>query len=183
MIKYYSGALLSLVTYSAAGADVQSFRDEVELFLTSGVGNIVLFVLTLLLLLWLLLPLAVFGLKSKLSKLIQENNNLARDSKETIKILADIRDELAAIRKEETTIVYTNQHERASDDGITKDLVQENNKLNRESKETNKLLTDIRDILAALSAEETTEDYSEQAERADTEDFKLDIYNEVKFDP
>lgn len=182
MIKYYSGALLSLVTYSAAGADAQSFQDEVELFLTSGVGNIVLFILMLLFLLWLLLPLAVFGLKSKLSKLIQENNKLARDSKETIKILADIRDELAAIRKEETTIVYTNQHERASDEGITKDLIQENN-LNRESKETNKILTDIRDILAALSAEETTEDYSEQPERADTGDVKLDIYNQIKFDP
>jgi len=182
MIKVFSGTLLSLVTYSATAADAQSIRHEIELFLTSGLGNIVLIILMFLFMLWLLLPLAVFGLKTKLNNLIRENKILTRESKETIKILADIRDELAAISKEATTIAYTNQAERASDEGITKDLIQANN-LNQENTETNKILADIRDILAALNTEGTEEDYSKQPERAFSEYTTLDTYNDIKFDP
>jgi len=174
--------MLTLVTFTTAGADAQSIRHEIELFLTSGVGNIVMIILMLLFLLWLLLPLAVFGLKSKLNALIRENQNLNRESKETIRILSDLRDELTAYNSEETTIAATNQLERASDEDITKDSIQEMKHLARESKEANKILAEIRDILAALNTEGTTEYYSEQPERDGTDDIKPD-YNEIKFDP
>ena len=131
MIKLISGVLLTLTTYSAAGADAQGIRHEIELFLTSGVGNIVLIILILLLLLWLLLPLAVFGLKTRLNTLIRENKELTSASKETARTLSDIRDELVALKKEETTIVYTNQPDRPSDEDTTENLMQENNNLNR----------------------------------------------------
>jgi len=182
MINVLSGLLLTLATYSASAADAQSIRHEIEQFFTSGVGSIVLIILMLLFLLWLLLPLAVFGLKSKLNTLIRENQNLTGDSKETIKILSAIRDELAALSKEVTTITYTDQSESASDEDLATDLIQGNYNLHRDSDETNKILADIRDILAALNAEQAAEDYSEQAERADTDDVKPD-YDEVKFDP
>jgi len=183
MIRYFSGALLTLVTYSAVGADAHSIRHEIELFLNSSVGNIVMFILMLLFLLWLLLPLAVFGLKSKLNNIIRENENLNRESKELIKLLAEIRDELIALSKQETTKAYSDKPERTSDQDVIKDLIQENDNLTRENKETNKILADIRDILTALSAEETTHDGSEQSERADSDDITLDTYNEIKFDP
>lgn len=182
-INYFSGALLTLVTYSATAADAHSVRQEIELFFSSDVGNIVLIILMLLFLLWLLLPLAVFGLKRKLNNLIRENKNLTGENKTTNKILAEIRDELAVVNAKENATDYTEQAEKAFDEDIIKELIEENKILTRESKETNKILADIRDELAAISEEEDASDYTEQAKRPVYEGITLDTYNEIKFDP
>ena len=182
-INYLCGALLTLVTYSATAADARSIRQDFELFFSSDVGNIVLIILMLLFLLWLLLPLAVFGLKSKLNNLIRENKNLTGEYKTTNKILAEIRDELAVISAKENTADYTEQPEKAFDEDIIKEIFEENKILIRESKETNKILADIRDELTAISEEENTSDYTEKTEKAVYEGIALDTYNEIKFDP
>ncbi|MBT8438440.1 MAG: hypothetical protein KJO91_01850 [Gammaproteobacteria bacterium] len=89
----FSAAILLTLLSHAAGADTHSIQHEIEVFLSTGVGTFVFILLSLLFLLWLLLPLAVFGLKSRLKTLI-------RESRETNSILADIRNELAAIEAE-----------------------------------------------------------------------------------
>jgi hypothetical protein len=114
LIKYYFGALLTLVSDRAA-AEAHSIQHEIEVFFSSGVGSIVFIFLLLLLLLLLLLPLAVFGLKRKLKDVI-------RESQKTNKILADIQRELATLSTEETPQAYTEQSERAVGDKVTADL-------------------------------------------------------------
>jgi len=115
MITYFFGALLASISFSAAGANANSIRHEIEVFFSSGVGSIVFVLLLLLFLLWLLLPLAVFGLKRGLKDVI-------RESRETNRILADIRDELAALSAEETTQAYTEQSEAVVEKEIAADL-------------------------------------------------------------
>lgn len=108
------GAVLALSSYTAAAADAQGIRHEIEVFLSSGVGSIVSIVLLILFMLWLLLPLAVFGLKSRLKALARENRETNRmlaeikdvtmvssQIEETNRILADIREELSALSEEE----------------------------------------------------------------------------------
>ncbi len=182
-INYFFGVLLTLVTNSATAADVQSIRHEIELFFSSTVGSIVLIILMLLFLLWLLLPLAVFGLKSKLNNLIRENKNLTGENKTTNKILAEIRDELSVISEQDNTADYTEQAEKAFDEDIIKELIEQNKILTRESKETNKILADIRHELAAISEEEDTSDDTEKTKKPVYEGVSLDMYNEIKFDP
>lgn len=117
LIKYYYGVSLTLVSCNAA-ADTRSIQHELEIFFSSGVGSIVFVLLLLLVLLWLLLPLAVFGLKRRLKDLI-------RESQETNRILADIRGELAALSAEETAEFYAEQHRNIADEKIPSDLYSE----------------------------------------------------------
>lgn len=112
MIKYYIGASFALIPYYAAAADVHSIRHEIDLFFSSGVGGIVSIILLLLLLLWLLLPLAVFGLKRKLKDVIKE-------SRETNKLLAEIKNVLTVVSAEETREAYTEQPESAANEQKT----------------------------------------------------------------
>lgn len=117
VIKYYYGILPTLVSFSAA-ADTPGIRHEFEVFFSSGVGSIVFILLLLLILLWLLLPLAVYGLKRRLKELLIEN-------RETNRILADIRGELATLSAEATTEVYAAQPEKADEGKISADLYNE----------------------------------------------------------
>lgn len=120
--RLYTGALLAQASCSTSAADAYSIRHEIDVFFSSGIGSIVFIVLMLLLLLWLLLPLALFGLKSKIKGLIREN------------------------------------------------------------RETNRLLTDIRNQLAALSVEDD-EAYADPPQSTANRSSTADLYNEIKFDP
>jgi hypothetical protein len=91
----YIGIFLALISFSVSGADTYSIQHDVEVFFSSGLGIVVLIFLMLLFLLWILLPFAVFGLKSKLKDIIWEN-------RETNKILSDIRDELATLKSDDS---------------------------------------------------------------------------------
>lgn len=153
MIKYFNVVLLMLVSYRAAAADAGSIQHEIEVFLSTGMGNIVSIILLLLLLLWVLLPLAVFGLKSKLRQLSIE----AREANRT---LADIK-EAYKIRTE------TNQ---------TKQILAHIN-------ETNKILADIRDELSVLREEESPTAESEQSKITVYEEDAGDLYDQIKYDP
>jgi len=175
-IQYYLVALLAMASFSAAGADADSIQNEIETFFSSGLGSVVFALLLLLALLWLLLPLAVFGLKSKLKYLIEENTK-------TNRILTELRNGFAALTVEEINASEAELAEISSDEGATNEMMQENADLTREIEETNKLLAEIRDILAALSVEETPEAGTEQAERTAEANITAELYNEVKFDP
>jgi len=175
-IKYYFAALLAIASFSAAGADADSIQNEIETFFSSGLGSIVFVLLLLLALLWLLLPLAVFGLKSKLKYLIEENTR-------TNRILTGLRNDFAALTVEGTDTAEPAQAGISSDEGATNELMQEKADLTREIEETNLLLAEIRDILAVLNVEETTEADTEQTERTAEANITAELYNEVKFDP
>ena len=175
-IRYYFAALLALTSFSVAGANADSIQNEIEAFFSSGLGSIVFALLLLLALLWLLLPLAVFGLKSKLKYLIEENTK-------TNRILTELRNDFAALTVEEINAAEPAQAEVSSDEDATSALMQENADLTRESEETNKLLAEIRDILAALSVEESPEADTGQIERAAETNITAELYDEVKFDP
>ena len=153
MIKYFIVALLMLVSYSTAAADAESIRHEIEAFLSSGIGSIVSFILLLLFLLWLLLPLAVFGLKSKLKQ-------LTREASETNRILADI--------KETYKIGAEND---------------ETNEILAHINETNKILADIRDELSVLKEEESPTADTEQSKTTVYEEDAGDLYDQIKYDP
>jgi hypothetical protein len=122
VFSHISMALLTLVSFNAAAADSGSYRHELDVFLSTGLGQLVFVLLLLLLMLWLLLPLALFGLKRKI-----------------------------------------------------KDVI-------RETRQTNELLTEIKDVLAAISEEETTETYTKPTGKSTDEDI-VDLYNQIKFDP
>lgn len=153
MIKYFIVALLMLVSFSAAAADAHSMRHEIAVFLSTGVGSIVSIILLLLFLLWLLLPLAVFGLKSKLKQ-------LTREASETNRTLADIK-ETYKIRAENN----------------------ETNEILAHINETNKILADIRDELSVLNEEETPTANTEQSKTTVYEDDEADLYDQIKYDP
>ena len=153
MIKYFIVALLMLVSYSTAAADAESIRHEIEAFLSSGIGSIVSFILLLLFLLWLLLPLAVFGLKSKLKQ-------LTREASETNRILADIKGTYK-IRAENN----------------------ESNEILAHINETNKILADIRDELSVLKEEESPTADTEQSKTTVYEEDAGDLYDQIKYDP
>jgi hypothetical protein len=115
--KYYYLVPLTLVSCSVA-ADTHSFRHEIEVFFSSGVGSIAFVLLLFLILLWLMLPLAVFGLKRRLKDLI-------RESQETNRMLAEIRDELAVLSADETTGINAEQPGYVDDEKISADLYSE----------------------------------------------------------
>jgi hypothetical protein len=153
MIKYIIVALLVLFSYSTAAADTESIRHEIEVFLSTGIGSIVSFILLFLFMLWLLLPLAVFGIKSKLKQLTRENG-------ETNRLLADIK-ETYSIRIENN----------------------ESNEILAHINETNKILADIRDELSVLKEEESPEANSEQSKTTVYEEDAGDLYDQIKYDP
>ena len=153
MIKYFIVALLVLVSYSTAAADTESIQHEIEVFLSTGIGSIVSFILLLIFLLWLLLPLAVFGLKSKLKQ-------LTRETGETNRILADIKE------------TYSIRTENNESNGILAHI-----------NETNKILADIRDELSVLKEEEFSEANSEQSKTTVYEEDAGDLYDQIKYDP
>lgn len=175
-IQYYFVALLAMASFSVAGADADSIQYKIETFFSSGLGSVVFAFLLLLALLWLLLPLAVFGLKSKLKYLIGENTK-------TNRILTELRNDFAALTVEELNATEAELAEISSDEGATNEMMQENADLTREIEETNKLLAEIRDILAALGVEETPEAGTEQTERTAEANITAELYDEVKFDP
>lgn len=174
--QYYLAALLAMVSFSAAGADAESIQNEIETFLSSGLGIVVFALLLLLALLWLLLPLAVFGLKGKLRYLIEENTK-------TNRILTELRNDFTALNVEEINASCAASARRSSDEDVTSEMMQDNADLTCEREEMNKLLAEIRDILAAVSAEETPEACTEQTARTAEADIKAELYNELKFDP
>ena len=153
MIKYFIVALLVLVSYSTAAADTESIQHEIEVFLSTGIGSIVSFILLLIFLLWLLLPLAVFGLKSKLKQ-------LTRETGETNRILADFK-ETYSIRTENN----------------------ESNEILAHINETNKILADIRDELSVLKEEESPTANAEQSKTTVYEEDAADLYDQIKYDP
>jgi hypothetical protein len=175
-IQYYLAALLAMASFSVAGANADSVQNEIETFFSSGLGIIVFVLLLLLALLWLLLPLAVFGLKSKLKYLIEENTK-------TNRILTELRNDFAALTVEEINTAEPAEAKISSDEGTTSELIQKNAGLTREIEETNKLLAEIRDILAVLSVEETSDADISQAERTAEANITAELYDEVKFDP
>lgn len=175
-IQYSLVVLLYMASFSAAGADAESIQNEIGTFFSSGLGSVVFALLLLLALLWLLLPLAVFGLKRKLKFLIEENTR-------TNRILTGLRNDFTASTVEEINTADTAQAERSSDGDATNEMMHKYADLALASEETNKLLAEIRDILAALSAEETPETDTGQTERTAEADITAELYEEVKFDP
>lgn len=175
-IQYSLVALLVIASFSAAGADAESIQNEIGTFFSSGLGSVVFALLLLLALLWLLLPLAVFGLKRKLKYLIEENTK-------TNRILTGLRNDFTALTVEEINTADTAQAERSSDVDASNEMMQKYDDLARVSEETNKLLAEIRDILAALSVEETPEADTGQTERTAEANITAELYKEVKFDP
>ncbi len=175
-VQYYLVALLVIVSCNAAGADADSIQNEIETFFSSGLGIVVFVLLLFLALLWLLLPLAVFGLKSKLKYLIEENTR-------TNRILTELRNDFAALTVEEINTAEPAQVGTGSDEDASSESMQQDADLTREIEETNKLLAEIRDILAVLNEEETPEADTGQIERTAEADITAELYDEVKFDP
>jgi predicted PurR-regulated permease PerM len=118
VIKFYCGVLLSLVSANAAAAESSRIQHDIEVFLSSGAGMIVLILLLFLLLLWLLLPLAVFGLKSRLKEIVQEQ-------KETNRMLSDIKNELAAVNEEDAQQADIGNYQRPGNESPTMDTYKE----------------------------------------------------------
>lgn len=111
-------ALLALSNMTAASAASQGMRREIEIFLSTGFGNLVFIIVAILLLLWLLLPLAVFGLKAKLKTVINE-------TRETNRLLTDIKNELAMIDAEATSTEDAEPHGKIDHKNATEDLYEE----------------------------------------------------------
>ena len=153
MIKYVYGVLLVAVSPGAAAADAESIRHEIEIFLSSGVGGIVSIILLLLFLLWLILPLAVFGLKSKVRRLTSE-------IRESNRMLADIMASNKALAE-------------TSDTGELRDQLEE----------TNRILADIREELSVLNDDDEPEVSPEQQGAVVREEGATDYYDEIKYEP
>ena len=149
------GALLALPSYRAVAADAESFRHEIEVFFSSGIGNVVSIILLLLFLLWLLLPLAVFGLKSRLKK-------LSAETRETNAVLAEIR---------ETNRIL-------ADKPVSDDLL-------AHIEETNRILADIREELSVLNDDDVPVVEAEQPRSKTRvyEDDSAELYEQIKYDP
>ena len=151
--RYATGMLLLLGPCCALASNIESMRREVETFFSTGVGNIVSIVLLLLLLLWLLLPLAIFGLKSRVRQ-------LARETRESNRMLADI----------------VESNKMLTDTNDASEILAHIN-------ETNKILADIRDELSVLNEEEELEISVEKPKTRVREEETAAYYDEVKYDP
>ena len=147
-------AWLAAFSFTAIAEEAESIRQEIEVFLSSGIGNVVSIILLLLFMLWLLLPLAIFGLKSKLNKLrseTRETNRMLADIVESNRVLADTNDASEILGH---------------------------------ISETNKLLAEIRDELSVLNDEEapvTSESSSSKSTVYETG--SADYYDEIKYEP
>jgi hypothetical protein len=153
MIKYVYGMLLVAVSFGAAAADAESIRHEIEIFLSSGIGGIVSIVLLLLFLMWLVLPLAIFGLKSRVRQLkteVRESNRMLAEIMASNKALAD-----------------------TSDTGEIRDHIDE----------TNRILADIRDELSVLNDDDEPGVSSERQGSSVREEGAADYYDEIKYEP
>ena len=152
-ISCVTGASLMLMSGGAAAAEAASFREEIEAFLSSGVGTVVSIILFLLFLLWLLLPLAVFGLKTRLREITRETrqaNRVLSELQATGRQLAE-RDEAKLL------------------------LV--------EIRACNKILAAIRDELTAISEEEIPETGSDQSSGVKEAESTVELYEQIKYDP
>lgn len=154
MIRYACGMLFAVVSCSAAAADAESIRHELEIFLSSGIGSVVSIVLLLLFLMWLVLPLAVFGLKTRIRRLtreVSESNRMLADIMATSKTLAETRD--------------------AGD-------------VSAQIEETNRILADIRDELSVLNEEDVSgTSVVEQSSVGMQEESAADYYDKIKYEP
>ena len=70
-----------------------------------------------------------------------------------------------------------------ADKDISEELVDEINTLSVESRETNRLLTEIRDVLAELNSDEIYEMETPESEKKSEKDAEPALYDEIKFDP
>ena len=152
-ISYLFALMLALASSNAVAAEAESIRHEIEVFFSSGIGTVVSIILLLLFLLWLLLPLAVFGLKSRLKDAIKE-------TRETNRLLAEIS-------QTENMLVETS----------------DTNSILAEIRETKALLAEIRDEFTALDSEEKNEAYTERPSRVIEEESTAELYDEIKYDP
>jgi len=154
-INYISVVLLLPVSFRAVAAEPESIRHEIEVFLSSGIGSVVSIILLILLLLWLLLPLAVFGLKSKLNRLTSETREANR--------------KLAAIMETNRMLADTN------DAGEILGHINE----------TNSILADIREELSVLNEADPEEDETEQGKTTVYEEQgdSVELYDQIKYDP
>ncbi len=152
--KVIAIAGLASFSFTAVAADPQSIRQEIEVFLSSGIGNIVSIILLLLFMLWLLLPLAIFGLKSKLNRLrseTRETNRMLADIVESNRVLADTND--------------------------ASEILGHIN-------ETNRLLAEIRDELSVLKEEDVpVADEPPLSKSTVYETGSADYYDEIKYEP
>lgn len=94
--KYFIITFLLLINSSAIGADTGTS------FLADG-GIVVTILILFVVILWILLPFAVFGVKGKLSEIIEAN-------KETNKILYAIKDNLEALQSKEISKPVSEEH-------------------------------------------------------------------------
>ena len=147
------GTWLVLAPGAAAAAQAESIRHEIEVFFSSGIGTVVSIILFFLLLLWLLLPLAVFGLKSRLRE-------IARESSQANSALAELKETVKAL-------------------GAANDTPM----LLAEIKESNRLLAEIRDELAAIGDEAVQNVEQDRASGQDEPENPTEFYREIRFDP
>lgn len=175
-IRFITLALPALVSFGVMAADGQDIQAEAQLFFSSDVGRIVSVILLLLLLLWLILPLAVFGIKRKL-------NNLIRQNTESNKLLAEIKGQVDSFSLEDNTVDEPELVINTADEHLSEELVDEMNRLSEESRETNRLLTEIRDVLAALNTDEASESERVLPDNMFEKDNGPAQYDEIKFDP
>lgn len=118
VIKLYSGVVLCLDSAKAVAAEPSSIQHDIEVFFSSGAGMIILILLLFLLLLWLLLPLAVFGLKSRLKEIV-------REQQETNRMLSDIKNELAAVSEDDTQQAGIGQYQNPGNERPTMETYKE----------------------------------------------------------
>jgi hypothetical protein len=108
VFRFLTVSLLVLISSRAVFAGTDSFRHDIEVFFSTGMGNIVFILLLLLIMLWLLLPLAVFGQKRKMREII-------RQTRKTNRLLTKIREQLRAISEDETMEPDTEQAQKSAD--------------------------------------------------------------------
>ena len=117
-MKYYLGLTTSLFGCYSTNATAHNLQQDIDLFFSTAFGNIVFFALLILLMLWLLLPLAVFGLKRKIRILI-------RQSSETNALLAGIKNELAGLNAVDIEEEYGEPADKARAQQDTIDLYEQ----------------------------------------------------------
>ncbi len=147
------GAWLVTTPGVAAAAEAESIRQEIEVFFSSGIGTVVSIILLFLLLLWLLLPLAVFGLKTRLRE-------IARETRQANSTLAELKDTGKALS--------------AANDMAS---------LLAEIKAANSILAEIRDELTAIGDEAAEETAQDRPGRQEATENPAELYREIKFDP
>ena len=152
-IRWVTGASLMLMSGVATAAETESVLKEIEVFFSTGIGTVVSIILFLLFLLWLLLPLAVFGLKTRLKK-------ITRETRQANKMLSELQDtgKLLAERNDARLLLA-------------------------EIRACNRILASIRDELTAISEEEIPEPGADQNSRVIEAEGTVELYEQIKYDP